>query len=231
MSNLFCGLTRRVASPFRNVSRHFRPHRTASISSLNQNTIVKATEKPPQSSASSSSINDTPSQNPSAKPSASSISPVRTFQLCELSTLFGSDAHYLLFIQRENNTQAIDNFQSNLSESISHHEVRFFPRIYTDRDIVNFQESCLDIFGAFNCTNDCVGIFAILGTIKVEPVFDVDHDDSETNKNKLWNLQAKWFNEAFDDAKFPGWAKGFGVQDDQVIDLESDEFVPLKAEE
>ncbi|KAK6538130.1 hypothetical protein TWF694_011012 [Orbilia ellipsospora] len=227
MTSLFCGLTRRVATPFRYVSKHLRPHRTASTSSRNQTTTtVTATEKPPPSSAGSSNVTKTPSPQPTAK--ANTISPLRTFQLCELSTLFGRDSHYLLFIQREGNAQAIDNFKSNLSESISHHEVKFFPRVYTDRDIVNFQESCLDIFGAFDCTNDCVGILAILGTIKVEPLVDVD--DSETENNKLWDVQAKWFYEVFDDAKFPEWASGFSVEGDQVIDLQEDEFVPLKAE-
>jgi hypothetical protein len=125
--------------------------------------------------------------------------------------LFGGDAHHILFIQRESNSEALSNFENNLGQAISERQAQFFPRVYTETDLTNIQSSCLDILGCFSATNDVVSFLAVVGKVEIQP------RGEERN-------EAKWFQETFEDSKFPEWALGLGVESDQVVDLETEKF-------
>jgi hypothetical protein len=144
--------------------------------------------------------------------------PHRTFQLCEFSTLFGRDAHYFLFIQRESNSEALAHFEANVRHAVSTRHAKFFPRVYTETDLTNIQASCLDILGCFVGTNDYVSYLAVVGKIEIQPLGEMRDE---------WKEEHEWFEKTFEDTKAPNWARGLGVESNQVIDLETDNYEPL----
>ena len=124
--------------------------------------------------------------------------PQRTFQLCIFYHLFGQDAHYCVFIQREPNTIALANLERNLHhESADGFTALFLPRVYTEADIANIQASCLDILHSFRGTADLVSYLVITGKIHVEPCAP-DMTAEEV---------AEWFEKRFSCTKYPDWRR------------------------
>ena len=139
--------------------------------------------------------------------------PQRTFQLCDFYYLFGQDAHYSVFIQRESNSIALENLERNLHhESAKPSTARFLPRVYTEADIANIQASCLDILSSFGGTCDLVSYLAVTGKIHIKPC----------DPNMTAEEVAEWFEKRFSCRKYPDWRRLGG----KVFDLEAERYEP-----
>jgi hypothetical protein len=136
--------------------------------------------------------------------------PQRTFKLYDFSAAFGRDAHHVVFIQRESNSEALAIFEENLHEEVAQREVRWFSRVYTKTDLENIQTSCQDILEVFSATNDVVEFTVVLGKIEVQSCVP--------------GGESHWFWDTFKDYKDPNWALGFNVNSEDIIDLRTEAF-------
>ena len=137
--------------------------------------------------------------------------PHQTFQLCEFNNLFGADAHYFLFIQRESNSTSLTNLQQNLRHASSTGEARLHPRIFTEDDLANIQTSCMEILSGLSFGSDIVGFYVVTGRIHV----GFHPSDSVRGERG-------WFEKVFSCSKFPEW----GALAGKMVDLEKEVYKP-----
>lgn len=148
--------------------------------------------------------------DPKPGPSSTVSPPQRTFKLYEFNYAYGRDAHHLVFIQREENSEALANFEEHCLYELEDRAFRQYPRVYTVTDLENIQNSCLDLLDALSHGNDSVSFKVVLGKIEVRP------RDS--------GIDTPWYEEVEFDCKDPDWGDGFHVPYDQVADLQSGGF-------
>ena len=107
-----------------------------------------------------SSVRDQP---PTPTPPPCATNNGRTFKLYEFNGAFGRDAHPFVFVQLESNAAPFHVFESALHRREDGREpITWSARVYTDTDLGNIQESCLEILRGFEGTNDAVEFVAVL---------------------------------------------------------------------